>query len=314
MHNPLQGIQKEIEEREGVGKVEMEGSIDQAVIYIDGKFYSKEEAKISPYDHGFLYGDGVFEGIRAYGGKVFMLNEHVKRLYESAQSINLGIPMGPDELKRVILEAFKRQRAPDSYIRVVVSRGVGDLGLDPRRCPKPCVVVIVEPLKPLYDKPVKAIVASVRRNAITALNPNIKSLNYLNNILAKIEANKAGVDEAIMLDQRGFVAEGTGENLFIVKNGKLITPPPTAGILVGITRGLIIKLAREEGIKVEERDITVHEVYTADEAFLTGTAAEIAPLVELDGRKIGGGEPGPVTLRLREKFKELTIKSGTAPP
>jgi len=288
--------------------------IDQAVIYIDGKFYSKDEAKISVYEHGFLYGDGVFEGIRVYGGRAFMLDEHVSRLYESAHSIDLEIPVSEEKMRTIVLETIKRQGSADSYVRLIVTRGVGNLGLDPRSCKKgPSIIAIVESLKPLYDKPVRAIVPSVRRNAITALNPQIKSLNYLNNILAKIEATKAGADEAIMLDQRGFVSEGTGENIFILKDGKLVTPPSSSSVLVGVTRNLVLKLAKEEGIPTEERDLTVHDIYNADEAFLTGTAAEVAPIAELDGRKIGGGRLGPVTERLRRRFREFIKRNGTSP-
>lgn len=283
-----------------------------ALIFIDGKFYSKDAAKISVYDHGLLYGDGVFEGIRAYSGRVFQLDAHVDRLYASAKSINLKIPMSKDALKKAILETLRRQNLRNSYIRVVVTRGIGDLGLDPRKCPKPSVIIITEPMKPIYgEAPVTAIIAATRRNNPTALNPAVKSLNYLNNILAKIEANRAGVAEAIMLDQHGFISEGTGDNIFIVKNGKIITPPSTASILMGITREVVIQLARGIKIPVEERNLTVHELYNADEAFLTGTAAEVAPLVEVDGRKIGDGKPGPITKKLRDKFKAFTKSSGT---
>lgn len=283
----------------------------ELLIYIDGKYYPESEAKISVFDHGLLYGDGVFEGIRAYNGYVLKLDEHLKRLYDSAKGIALDIPLSREEFKEAILQTIRKNNLRDSYIRVVVTRGRGDLGLDPRKCPKPTIIIIASYIPPLFEGVnATAIVASTRRNAVTALNPMIKSLNYLNNILAKIEANRAGVDEAIMLNQGGTVSEGTGDNLFIVKDGKIATPPPTAAILVGVTRGTAIQLAREEGMEVVEREITVHELITADEAFMTGTAAEIAPLVEVDGKRIGDGKPGPVTLRLVERFKKIR-KTGT---
>jgi branched-chain amino acid aminotransferase len=284
----------------------------ELLVYIDGKFYPKSEAKVSVYDHGLLYGDGVFEGIRAYNGRIFQLDAHIDRLFMSAKSIELKIPLSKEELKKSIINTLRKQNLRDSYIRLVVTRGIGDLGLDPRKCPKSSVIIIAEPLKPLFgEAPATAIVASTRRNIPTALNPAIKSLNYLNNILAKLEANRANVTEALMLDQHGFVSEGTGDNIFIVREGKLITPPATASILFGVTRIVIVQLAREDGIQVEERNITVHELYNADEAFLTGTAAEVAPLVEVDGRKIGDGKAGPITMRLSKKFKKLTETSGT---
>jgi len=281
------------------------------VIYIDGKFYPKSEAKISVYDHGFLYGDGVFEGIRVYDGYVFKLEEHLTRLYNSAKSITLRIPLSKDELRGVVLEAVRKNGFKDAYIRLVVSRGFGDLGLNPVKCPKASIIVIVDYLPPLYEGiNATAIVAATRRNNADALDPQIKSLNYLNNILAKMEANRAGVDEAIMLNQRGTVCEGTSDNLFIVKNGVIITPPLSDGALDGITRDTVLELARELKIPVQERSMTVHEVMSADEAFLTGTAAEIGPLVEVNGQKIGTGEPGPIWRILATAFKKLR-KTGT---
>jgi branched-chain amino acid aminotransferase len=275
-------------------------------VYIDGKYVAKSEAKISVFDHGLLYGDGVFEGIRAYNGRVFRLDEHLARLYESAKSIDLQIPLSPEALRAAILETLRRNELVDAYIRVVVTRGVGTLGLTPASCPTPTVIIITDYLKPLFEGVnVKAVVASTRRNALTALNPMIKSLNYLNNILARIEAIKADVDEAIMLNQNGTVSEGTGDNVFIVREGEIITPPPTAGILLGITRNAVITLAKEEGIPVREQDFTVHELYNADEAFLSGTAAEIVPLVEVDGKTIGTGDVGPITSTLITKFKQI---------
>lgn len=280
-------------------------------VYIDGKYYPKNEAKISVFDHGFLYGDGVFEGIRAYEGCVFKLNEHIDRLYESAKSIELIIPLSKEDFKKAILETLKRNKLIDAYIRVVISRGIGTLGLNPTLCPKASIIIIADYLAPLYEgKNATAIIASTSRNSVTAINPMIKSLNYLNNILARIEANKAGVNEAIMLNQNGTICEGTGDNIFIVKAGVIITPPSAAAILLGITRQVVIDLAKDESLKIVERSITVHELNNADEAFFTGTAAEIAPLVTVDGRVIGTGEPGPITRILIENFKKLR-KCGT---
>jgi len=280
-------------------------------VYIDGKYYPKKEAKISVFDHGFLYGDGVFEGIRAYEGCVFKLNEHINRLYESAKSIELIIPLSKAEFKNAIIETLNRNKLKDAYIRVVVSRGIGTLGLNPTLCPKASIIIIADYLAPLFEgKNATAIIAFTSRNSVTAINPMIKSLNYLNNILARIEANKAGVNEALMLNQNGTVCEGTGDNIFIVKAGVIITPPPSAAILLGITRQVVIDLAEKEGIKVIERSITVHELYNADESFFTGTAAEIAPLVNVDGKLIGTGKPGPVTTMLIDNFKKIR-KCGT---
>lgn len=277
----------------------------EGLVYIDGRFLPKGEAKVSIYDHGLLYGDGVFEGIRVYNGRVFKLAEHIKRLYESAKSIELSLPVSEEDMKKTILETIRRNGLKDAYVRVVVTRGIGDLGLDPRKCPKPSIIVIADRIALWKEKSLKAITASTRRNAATALNPMIKSLNYLNNILAKLEANRANVDEAIMLNQRGLVCEGTGDNIFIIKDGVIATPPISANILVGVTRGIVMELAAKEELKVEEREITIHELYNADEAFLTGTAAEVMPLVEVDGRRIGNGEPGPITMKLIEKFNEI---------
>ncbi|KON29620.1 hypothetical protein AC480_02820 [miscellaneous Crenarchaeota group archaeon SMTZ1-55] len=256
-------------------------------VYIDGKYVAKSEAKISVFDH-------------------VRLDEHLTRLYESAKSIDLQIPLSPEDLRAAILETLRQNELIDAYIRVVVTRGIGTLGLTPASCPMPTVIIITDYLKPLFEGVnVKAVVASTRRNALTALNPMIKSLNYLNNILARIEAIKADVDEAIMLNQNGTVSEGTGDNVFIVREGKIITPPPTAGILLGITRDAVIALAKEDGITVSEQDFTVHELYNADEAFLSGTAAEIVPLVEVDGKTIGTGDVGPITAALITKFKQI---------
>ena len=281
------------------------------LIYIDGKYYPKSEAKISVYDHGFLYGDGVFEGIRVYNSHVFKLEEHLNRLYDSAKSIALSIPLGKVEFREAILETIRKNSLRDAYLRVVVTRGYGDLGLNPVKCAKASVVIIADYIAPLYEGiSAKAIVAATRRNNPDSLDPQIKSLNYLNNILAKMEANRAGVDEAIMLNQQGMVCEGTSDNLFVVKNGVLITPPLSDGALGGITRSAVLELAAQLKIPVEEKSITVHEIMASDEAFLTGTAAEIGALVEVNGQNIGDGKPGPMWKILSAAFKGVR-ESGT---
>lgn len=287
---------------------------EELLVWLNGELVPKSQAKVSVFDHGFLYGDGVFEGIRAYNGRVFMLDEHLDRLYESAKSIWLTIPMTKEEMKDVILKTLKANGLKDAYIRVVVSRGEGDLGLDPRKCSKPNVVVITDKIElfpeEFYERGIEMVTVSVRRNSPQALNPNIKSLNYLNNILAKIEAINAGKLEGLMLTIDGYVAEGTGENIFIVKKGVILTPPAHMGILKGITRRVVINLACESGIPVREEVLTLHDVYTADECFITGTAAEIMPVVKLDGRTIGDGVPGPITKALIEKFHQYTQQTG----
>ena len=283
------------------------------IIYLNGEFVEKEQAKISIFDHGLLYGDGVFEGIRSYSGRVFKFQEHMDRLYDSARAIMLEIPLTKEAFKNAILETLKRNNLKDVYIRVVVTRGVGDLGLDPRKCPKPFVFIIADKIVLYADKFYKegldVVTVSVRRNIPEAVNPRIKSLNYLNNILAKIEANAAGVLEAIMLDKDGYVAECTGDNIFIIKNGKLITPPLYIGVLDGITRETVIEIAGKMKIPAEEKTFTRYDIYTADECFLTGTAAEIIPVVKVDSRKIGDGTPGKITLKLIESFKRITSGS-----
>ena len=285
-------------------------------VYINGKFYEKEEAKISVFDHGLLYGDGVFEGIRSYNRLVFKLKEHIERLYESAHSIMLDIPYTKEQMMKAVLSTLKENNLKDAYIRLVVTRGEGDLGLDPRKCRGHTTVVIITdkialyPEK-LYKEGLKIITVPTIRNLPEALNPQIKSLNYLNNILAKIEAVNSGHDEAIMLDSLGYVAECTGDNIFIVKRKQLYTPPQCMGTLRGITRDTVLEIARKAKVLVHEHVITRHEVYISDECFLTGTAAEIIPVVNVDGRKIGTGKPGEVTLGLMRKFKELTKKEGT---
>ena len=281
----------------------------ELLIYIDGEYYPKSQAKISVYDHGLLYGDGVFEGIRAYKGVVFKLGEHIDRLYRSAHAIMLDIPLTKEEMIRAVIETLKRNNLRDAYIRLVVTRGVGDLGLDPRKCPKPTVIIITDTIKlhktEAKEKGVTAAITWVRRDSVDATSHEIKSLNYLNSILAKIEANNMGVDEAICLDHRGFICEGAAENLFIVNEGKVITPPTVTGALPGITRNRIIRLARDLGYEVYERDITPTELLTADEVFFTGTAAEIVPVVEINKRKIGDGIPGPVTKHLMKEFEKI---------
>ncbi|HIE50286.1 MAG TPA: branched-chain-amino-acid transaminase [Armatimonadetes bacterium] len=284
------------------------------VVYLDGEWVAKEEAKISVFDHGLLYGDGAFEGIRAYNGRVFRLREHIDRLYASAQTILLDIPLSKEEMMEATLETLRRNNLSDAYIRLVVTRGPGDLGLDPRKCLRPTVFIITESIElyppEYYAKGLEIITVATRRNLPTALDPSIKSLNYLNNILAKIEVIQAGVLEGLMLNAQGYVAEATGDNIFLVHRGELITPPISAGILPGITRAAVMELAQEEGISVREELFTQHFVYNAEECFLTGTAAEVIPVVKVDGRTIGSGRPGPITRRLMRAFRELTQREG----
>ncbi len=284
------------------------------VIYLNGKFVPEKEAVVSVFDHGLLYGDGVFEGIRAYHNRVFKLKEHIDRLYYSAHAIDLKIPLSKEEMEGVVLETCRRSNVRDGYIRLVVTRGVGDLGLDPRKCPKPTIFCIAASIQlypeELYKKGLEMVTVATRRNLPEACNPRVKSLNYLNNVCARIEANLAGVPEAVMLNQEGYVAEATGDNIFIVKNKVLITPPPSAGILEGITRNTVIEIAGQKGIRVVEKLFTRYDIYNADECFLTGTAAEIIPAVKLDGRTIGDGRPGRMTWELIHAFRELTKVDG----
>jgi branched-chain amino acid aminotransferase len=279
-------------------------------VYISGKFVAQEEAKISVFDHGLLYGDGVFEGIRSYGGKGFRLREHIVRLYESAKAIWLEIPMSQDAMCDAVNEAVRVNKIDDGYIRLVVTRGAGTLGLDPNRCSNPQVIIIADAIslypKELYEKGLEIVTVSVQRSNPAALNPRIKSLNYLNNILAKIEGLQAGCIEALMLNHKGEVAECTGDNIFLVRGGMLYTPPLDAGILAGVTRDAVIELARGAGIDVREISLTKHDVYIADECFLTGTAAEVIPVVKVDSRTIGTGKPGPMTRDVEKRFRELT--------
>lgn len=283
-------------------------------IYLNGEYVSKAEAKISVYDHGFLYGDGIFEGIRIYNGNIFKCKEHLQRLYDSAKSIMLDIPLTYPEMQEVLEESVRRNGLRDGYIRLIVSRGPGDLGLDPRRSPKANVIVIVEQLAiyppEAYVNGLKIVSVSTRRNIPDALNPKIKSLNYLNNILVKIQANLAGVGEALMLNAQGYVAEGSGDNIFIVKNGVLTTPPCYIGALEGITRAAIMEICEKIGYKVKEEPFTLHDVYVADEVFLTGTAAEVIAVREVDARIIGEGKAGPITTRLLNEFRSIVELEG----
>jgi branched-chain amino acid aminotransferase len=283
---------------------------NELLIYIDGKYYPKSEAKVSVYDHGLLYGDGVFEGIRAYNGVVFQLKEHIDRLYRSAHPIFLKIPLTKEEMAEAVLETMRKNNLKDAYIRLVVTRGVGDLGLDPRKCAKATVIIITEPKLQLHapeklEKGICATITWVRRNSVDSATHEMKSLNYLNSILGKIEANNIGADEAICLDKTGYVCEGVGENIFMVINGKLLTPCLSSGALNGITRALVINLAKDLGIEVIQRNITPNELFTADEVFFTGTAAEIAPISCVNGRPIGSGKMGPVTRRILEAFEKV---------
>jgi len=283
-------------------------------IYIDGKYYDERNARISVFDHGLLYGDGIFEGIRAYNGRVFKLKEHIDRLFCSAKSILLNLPLAHADMMAAIVETCRRNKLRDGYIRLVVTRGPGTLGLNPNRCKKPSVIIIADKIQlyppELYQQGMEIVTVPTTRNLHSALNPAIKSLNYLNNILAKIEANNAGCEEAIMLNAEGFVAECTGDNIFIVKEGQLLTPPLSAGALYGITRRVVMDLAAQAGLKVSEPDLTRYDLFNADECFLTGTAAELMPVVKIDGRVIGAGTPGPVTGNLMTQYHALTKASG----
>ncbi len=287
----------------------------ESCVYVNGEFVPQAEAKVSVFDRGFLYGDGVFEGIRAYHGRIFRLDQHLARLYRGAKAILLELPLSPQDLRNVVVECVRRNGLSDAYIRLVVSRGCGDLGLDPRNCrTQATVVVIVDHLalypREVYETGLEVITCFTRRNLPAALNPEVKSLNYLNNILAKIEVGKARAHEGLMLNHLGYVAEATGDNIFIVRNGQIITPPVHTGILEGITREVVFELAGIMNLPLHEEDLTLYQVYTADECFLTGTAAEIVPVANADGRVIGDGIPGPITKRLMERFKEVTLTEG----
>ncbi|HHT9110442.1 MAG TPA: branched-chain-amino-acid transaminase [Candidatus Brocadiaceae bacterium] len=279
-------------------------------IYINGQLLPQEDAKISVFDHGLLYGDGVFEGIRAYHGKVFAMDQHMDRLYDSATALALKIPITKAEMANAIKETMAANNLTESYIRVVVTRGVGKLGLDPNKCATPQIIIITDTIelysKALYERGLDIVTVSTIRNHFSALDPKIKSLNYLNNILAKIESLQAGAGEALMLNKDGYVAECAGDNIFIIRDHVLFTPPESAGILVGITRNVVMKLALEMGIEVKEQLMTKYDLYIAEECFLTGTAAEIIPVVKIDGRILGTGKPGKITLELLKKYRDLT--------
>lgn len=283
-------------------------------IYLDGKYCDEKNAKVSVFDHGLLYGDGVFEGIRAYNGRVFKLKEHIDRLYCSAKALLLEIPISHAEMMKAVVETCRRNKLRDGYIRLVVTRGVGTLGLNPNRCKNPSVIIIADKIQlyppSMYEKGMDIVTVATTRNLHSAVNPAIKSLNYLNNILAKIEANIAGVEEAIMLNSQGYVAECTGDNLFLVKGNQLLTPPLSAGALYGITRGVVMELGKSIGLEVSEPNLTRYDVFNADECFLTGTGAELIPVVKVDGRVIGTGKPGTVTKDLVKRYHILTNESG----
>lgn len=285
-------------------------------IYLDGQFYDKENAKISVFDHGLLYGDGVFEGIRFYQGRVFRLTEHIDRLFDSAKAICLTVPLDKPAMTEAVLETIRQNALQDGYVRLVVTRGSGDLGLNPALCPKATVFIIASKItlypEEMYRTGLVVTTCATRRIPHGALSPMVKSLNYLNNVLAKIEAQQSGAGEGLMLNEQGYVAECTGDNVFVVKNGALFTPPISSGALAGVTRGVVFELASELGIPISEPNMTRYDIYTADECFLTGTAAEIIPAVKLDTRPIGTGRPGPITARLIERFHQLTASSGTA--
>jgi branched-chain amino acid aminotransferase len=282
----------------------------EPVVYVDGEWIPKSKASVSVFDHGLLYGDGVFEGIRVYDGVIFRFKEHLDRLYSSAKSIRLQIPLPPEQMTKTIIETLKRNGLKDAYIRLVVTRGAGDLGVDPRKCRKASVIVITEYVDLAYGNIAKqtgisAIISSVRRDSVDATTHEIKSLNYLNSVLAKLEAVDVGADDALMLDRNGFISEATTTNLFIIKDEEIFTPPSSAGILPGVTRKRIIRLARELGYGMHVQQLTPYDVTNADEAFLTGTLAEIVPLVKVKGIAIGDGRPGPMTKKIMEAFQKI---------
>jgi len=282
---------------------------NELLVYIDGKYYPKSEAKISVFDHGLLYGDGVFEGIREYKGIVFKLKEHIDRLYRSAHVLTLKIPLTKEEILQAVVETLRKNKLKDSYIRLVVTRGSGDLGLDPRKCPKPSVIIITDTISlhvtGAKENGITTMFSWVRRNPVDATSHEIKSLNYLNSVLAKIEANASGADEALCLESNGYIAEGVGENIFIVKNNELLTPPTSTGALEGITAEVTGKIAAKLGIKLTVTNLTPFMIFTADEAFFTGTAIEMVPIREVNKRQIGTGKPGPITKKLMTEFQKV---------
>jgi len=284
-------------------------------IFLDGEFVPEADAKVSVFDHGLLYGDGIFEGIRFYNGRVFKLEEHLERLWDSARSICLEIPMKRGEMTEALLETIRQNDLREGYIRLIVTRGVGNLGLNPVQCKRPSVIIIATTIalypKEMYESGLTVVTCATRRTNSAALNPAVKSLNYLNNVMARIEANLAGADEALMLNDAGNVAECTADNVFIIKHGQIFTPPIAAGALRGITRSVVFDIAAELGLKIAEADITRHDVFVADECFLTGTAAELIPVIKADGRMIGNGKPGSITLKMISRFRDLTRETGT---
>ncbi len=284
----------------------------EPVVYIDGEYHLKTEATVSVYDHGLLYGDGVFEGIRAYNGTVFRLREHIERLFEGLHVIRVNTPLSKEQLMNAVVETLRRNNLNDAYIRLVITRGRGNLGLDPRSCPKPSIIIITEAVQPAHgkearEKGVTAVISSLRRDMIDGTSHELKSLNYIQSVLSKFQAIDAGADEVVMLDHRGMVSEFHGSNLFMIKHGIVHTPTSAAGILHGITRGRVMKLAEELGYEVRERDITPYELLTADEAFLTGTMAEVVPVVKVNGVAIGEGKPGPVTKEIIRSFQRIIL-------
>jgi branched-chain amino acid aminotransferase len=285
-------------------------------IYIDGEFFDQADAKVSVFDHGLLYGDGVFEGIRFYNGRVFRMEAHMDRLWESARSICIEIPISREEMDEALLETIRQNDLRDGYVRLIVTRGVGNLGLNPVHCKRPSVIIIASTValysEEVFRRGLTVVTVATRRMGPATLNPAIKSLNYLNNVLARIEANLANADEALMLNDAGNIAECTADNVFVVKRGQIMTPPITAGALRGITRSVVFDIAAELDIKISEPDLTRHDLYIADEAFLTGTAAEVIPMIKVDGRTIGDGKPGPITQRTIARFRELTRSTGTS--
>ena len=290
-------------------------SAKESKIYVDGKFFDEGDAKVSVFDHGLLYGDGIFEGIRFYNGRVFRLEEHLQRLWDSARSICLEIPMSQTAMTEALLETVRQNDLRDGYIRLVVTRGVGNLGLNPAQCKRPSVIIIAAQIalypESVYRSGLTVVTCATRRTNPGALNPAVKSLNYLNNVMARIEANLANADEALMLNDQGNVAECTADNVFVIKNGQIFTPPISAGALRGITRSVVFEIAAELGLKISEADITRHDVFIADECFLTGTAAELIPVIKADGRVIGTGKPGPISTRMIARFREITRETGT---
>ena len=283
-------------------------------VYLNGRFVDQSKATVSIFDHGLLYGDGVFEGIRSYDGLVFRLKEHIDRIFESAHTIMLKMPLSKQAMSDAVVQCLRVNKLRNAYIRLVVTRGTGDLGLDPRKCPKPTIFIITDKITlyppELYAQGLSIITVATQRNVPEALNPQIKSLNYLNNILAKIEAVTAGFEEALMLSPLGYVTEATGENVFIVKRRRLLTPPTWVGVLKGITRCTVMEIAQRQRIPAHEEVLTRHDLFNADECFLTGTAAEIVPVVKIDGRTIGSGQPGPITRLLMKEFRQLTRTEG----